>query len=427
MTTRVQVWQRWIGRGAWALADQGLFVVSSALLNILLARWLMPAEYGAFAVAYSVFLLIGAFHVALLIEPMLVFGPGKYSGKFTAYLRVLMRANYILALAGSLLLFAVSCAFLFFGSKLIGQALLGLAISAPFTMCMWLAKRAAYVEQRTRVAAAQSVIYFLLLLFGLVALRNFHVVSVFSAMMVMGFASAIAAVWLFKRLRALSPTEESLPDHKIVITAHWVYGRWALLSGLLLWVPLNFYFVVLSTWINLEASANLKALINLVLPLLQANAALSSVLLPLLSTHTSDPSEFKSILNHALAIFAVAAISYALVIGVLGGSITDFLYGGRYRSTAKVMWLLALIPILDGIQAVLACALRSLQQPKEIFRAQLFAAVCVLAVGTAATGALGVVGAAGAMVLAGLFATMMLAISLSKHLAAPILLLRHVS
>src|SRR3954470_23333844 len=60
-------------QGFWAIADQGLFAVSNLLVNVLLARGLAPAEYGAFATAYTVLLLVTGFHSALLIEPMLVF------------------------------------------------------------------------------------------------------------------------------------------------------------------------------------------------------------------------------------------------------------------------------------------------------------------------------------------------------------------
>ena len=57
-------WGSWLGCGMWAIIDQGLFALVSVLLNLLLASWLAPAEYGAFAVAYSVFLLLGAVHTA---------------------------------------------------------------------------------------------------------------------------------------------------------------------------------------------------------------------------------------------------------------------------------------------------------------------------------------------------------------------------
>ena len=42
--------RKWIARGTWAVADQGFFAAGSVLLNVLLARWLAPQEYGAFAV-----------------------------------------------------------------------------------------------------------------------------------------------------------------------------------------------------------------------------------------------------------------------------------------------------------------------------------------------------------------------------------------
>ena len=54
----LQRWLPWLTKGCLAVADQGVFAVSNFLLNILLARWLAPADYGAFALAYSVFLFL---------------------------------------------------------------------------------------------------------------------------------------------------------------------------------------------------------------------------------------------------------------------------------------------------------------------------------------------------------------------------------
>ncbi|MDR7400087.1 MAG: hypothetical protein QN144_12370, partial [Armatimonadota bacterium] len=68
----------WASRGLWAVADQGLFSGANFVVNVLLARWLSPAEYGAFAVALSIFYLLAGFHSAVLTEPMMVFGAGRY-------------------------------------------------------------------------------------------------------------------------------------------------------------------------------------------------------------------------------------------------------------------------------------------------------------------------------------------------------------
>ncbi|GIX47763.1 MAG: hypothetical protein KatS3mg131_1974 [Candidatus Tectimicrobiota bacterium] len=62
---------RWARKGGLAVLDQGLFSGANFLVNILLARWLPPEEYGAFAVALSVFYLLAGFHTAVLTEPML--------------------------------------------------------------------------------------------------------------------------------------------------------------------------------------------------------------------------------------------------------------------------------------------------------------------------------------------------------------------
>jgi hypothetical protein len=104
MAEKRQDWQRWLGRGAWAITDQGLFALSSALLNILLARWLLPLEYGAFVIAYSVFLFIGACHTSLFTEPMLVFGSDRYAASLPCYMRVLVRGHWMLTGMWSLLL-----------------------------------------------------------------------------------------------------------------------------------------------------------------------------------------------------------------------------------------------------------------------------------------------------------------------------------
>ncbi len=412
----------WIGRGAWAVTDQGLYVLSNGLLNIILARWLVPAEYGAFAIAYSALLLIGAFHTALFIEPMLVFGSGRYAGWLAGYLGLLVRGNYVLTIAGSVLLIVTSACAWAFGSRPLAHALFGLAVAVPFILFMWLAKRASYIRQQTRLAAAQSLIYLLLLLTGLFVLKSLQLVSAFSATVVMGFAGSVTGLWLMKRIRTTIPDSEDPPASRAVLTAHWTYGRWALLTSILMWAPLNLYFMVLSTSIGLEASANLKAITNLALPLLQANAALSALLLPLLISHKHDRTEFGCILRRALALFVALAVFYALIIGVLGRPLSHFLYGGRYQTTAGMLWLLALIPVLDGLTAVFASALRSLEQPKQIFRTQLLAAACVVSVGVVATAAWGVAGAIGAIVLAGMLTSTLLAISV-RNLAGPALTL----
>ena len=407
MTRREQS-KKWIGRGIWAIADQGLFALANVLLNVLMARWLTPHEYGAFAVAYSCFLFIGAFHTALLTEPLLVFGPGKYADQPRNYLSLLLRGHWILTAVGSLLLITAGLVLRFNGVRPFSQALLGLALATPFSLLMWFSRRAAYVRFQPRLATMASAGYLLLLVAGLIGLAGLHLVSIFSAMLTLSVAGAISGFWLMRRIHRALPDGENSITPMPVVTDHWRYGRWASATSVLMWVPLNLFFVVLAVLVNFEATGAFKALSNLVLPLLQTNAALGSLLLPAMALRARNHEQFKKLLRTALVLFAAGACIYSLAIGAFGGGLVHLIYGGRYDSQANLLPLLLLIPLLDGAMVVLSNALRSLERPDRIFWAQLTIVVFLLTAGVGATRMSGLWGATAGLVVAELLGTIVL-------------------
>ena len=129
-------WIPWLQKGSFAILDQGLFAGTNFLINIFLARWLEPAQYGAFATAYSIFLLLGTFHTAILTEPMLVFGSGKYSRRFHEYLGFLLYGHAGLTLPVGMLLAGVGWICIRSGSIELGQAFLGLSIRSFIKICL---------------------------------------------------------------------------------------------------------------------------------------------------------------------------------------------------------------------------------------------------------------------------------------------------
>src|SRR5207244_12202458 len=62
----------------YAVLDQGLISGSNFLLGILLARWTGAEQYGAYALAFAIFILVSIVYQALVLEPMTVFGPSVY-------------------------------------------------------------------------------------------------------------------------------------------------------------------------------------------------------------------------------------------------------------------------------------------------------------------------------------------------------------
>ena len=51
----------WLQKGLYAVLDQGLISGSNFLLTILLARWLAPEQYGAYALSFAIFVFFSFF------------------------------------------------------------------------------------------------------------------------------------------------------------------------------------------------------------------------------------------------------------------------------------------------------------------------------------------------------------------------------
>jgi O-antigen/teichoic acid export membrane protein len=395
-------WLRWLGRGLWAVTDQGLFAISHFAINVLFARWLPPREYGAFATGYSLFILLSTVHTGLFTEPMLIFGSGKYAPSFAAYLRILLRSHGWFSVGAGALLAIAGLALLLGGSAPLAHAVWSLIFAAPCILLTWLLRRACYARLRPGVAAAGGALYLLLVVVGALLLKRAAMLSVATAFALLGIAGLVVGLWLAARLR--TPTEGRAPGvaTRAVLRDHWEYGRWAVASNALSWAPSNLYYLALPLRGGLEASAALKALMNLAMPALQANDALTTLLLPVLVRARAEAATFRRALRAAGVIFTASSAAYLLFLVALGRPLAAWMYGGRYQGDAALFWLLGLLPLAAGVVHVFAAALRALERPDQVFWGHVLAAACTVSLGLWAAFVWGARGAIAGMVLASL-------------------------
>ncbi len=90
---RLRAWG-WLS--ALSLVDQGLASGAGFAVSLLLARWMEPEVYGAFAVAFAGFLFVSGFHNVLLLEPMSVMGPSRHAARLPGYFRAQIAVHFIL-------------------------------------------------------------------------------------------------------------------------------------------------------------------------------------------------------------------------------------------------------------------------------------------------------------------------------------------
>jgi O-antigen/teichoic acid export membrane protein len=388
---------RWGAKAAWAVLDQGLFAVSNFGINIVMARWLTPRDYGAFTLAYAIFLLLGTVHSSLLAEPMMVFGAGKYRDRFSGYLSVLMQGHWWLTAGASLLLGSVGVAVWMAGPE-VAAALLALAVATPLILLLWLIRRVCYMRNKPYLGASGGLFYMAVLMGGAYVLFRLEWLSSPAAFILMGVASAASALWIRSRLPAAS-REGSREFRKEIAAQHWQYGRWAVGTGLLGSVVLNLYYLVIPLWHGLEGTATLRALMNVMMPALHTFLALWVVALPRFVRARETPA-FGMLIRRLLLVCCTAAAANWFVLGLTHNYVVGALYGGAYTDDSRLLWILGLVPLGYAAIAVLENALRSLERSDEVFRAYVVSSAASCLIGIPLTFRWGVSGAVVGLVIA---------------------------
>ena len=412
-TKRAGGWRnvsKWATTGGLAMLDHGLITGSNFVIGILLARWLSPEQYGAFAVATAALLLLLMLYTALILEPQAVFGGTAYRGVLRGYLKALLQLHFATALL-ILLVFGVSAAV----ALKLGQAggmpgaLCGVALAAPFICLFWLARRTFYLEFSPAFAVAGSLFYCATLLSGLYVANWLHLLSPMSALLLMGVAALGASIFLLIYLKVRLPGSEGAPNFRDTWRRHWSYGQWALATAVVMWVPFNIFYPLLSSFSGMAQAGELKALMNFGAPVLQAYASLSSLLIPYAArVHEREGYPGTNVLAWRLSLLCAAgAVVYWLPLLVFKGPAFRLLYSGRYTDVAYLLPVVALGSVSWSAYLGFANALRASASPASVFVAVSISSAVALTVGVPAAWVLGVRGAVWCSTLSEMLAVVM--------------------
>ena len=392
----------WIMKGTIAVLDQGLIAGSNFVIGILLARWLAPQQYGAYAVAFAVFLLLGMLYQSLLMEPVGVFGVSAYGDRLRGYIQSLVRLHLVTALPMLLALCVAAGISLWLGqADGLPGGLLGLAISTPFVLLFWLVRRAFYLHHSPAPAVLGAALYCALALGGLYLAYLLHVLSPATAFLLMGLGAIGAGAFLLNHLRLHLPKTGIPPSVQEVWKRHWQYGKWALGSAAMMWVPANIFYPLVSSFKGMAQAGELKALMNFATPMLQFYGAIALLLLPH-ATRVHAQQSKAALRKAAVRITMLCVLSssaYWAVLLVFQGTIFRVLYSGRYTEVEYLMPVVALASLSWSAFFGPATVLRAMEAPDQVFGAVAVASCVSVLVGVPATKVLGVQGAAWGMAI----------------------------
>jgi O-antigen/teichoic acid export membrane protein len=387
---------RWTTKSGLAILDQGLISGSNFAASILLARWLAPAQYGAYAVAFGVFILLSLVYLALLLEPMAVFGGSSYHNCLREYLRVLVKLQVGVALLVVIPLgISAVVAWKVAPTSGLPGALAGVTLASPCLFLFWLARRTYYLQLSPARAVQGAFLYCCVVLGGLWFMYRKGVLSPFGAFLLIALGALMTSGLLLAHLRRALPSGGTVLVAREVWGKHWVYGRWALATSVASWVPAYIFYPVLSSIGGMSSSGELRALMNFANPIEQTQIALAMLFLPYAARVQGASKDPKSAigLSMRLTLVSIAATaSYWTLVILFRGPLFQFLYSGKYANVAPLITTVAIGSLFWSAAYGSAIVLRAMESPASIFVAYITAAVISLLVGIPAARFFGVVG-----------------------------------
>jgi O-antigen/teichoic acid export membrane protein len=426
-------WSRglpWIRKGSLAVIDQGLISGSNFLIGVLLARWLAPEAYGAYGLAFAIFLLLSLVHQALILEPMSVFGPSQYRNCQQDYLGSLLWIEGGLGLMAACILgLAAWVTYQTARSPGLPAALTGMALSAPCLLLFWLTRGAFYVKLAPQTAVTGALLYGAVVVSGLWIVYRQGLVSPFTAFLLMALgAIAVSVLQLFHLRPTLKPRLEvsqqrqfwesraleinslgfdkspktlfpdeflDSPGLRAVTHQHWDYGRWALGSSFMVWIPWNIQFILIGSFSSMAGAGELRALLNLAQPVAQGFAAFCLLAQPYAAATYDEEgvAGLGKVTRNITLLFAGTVVAYWVVVCAFRTPIVLFLYHGKYQGVAPLIPWIALASLFRTVAYGPAIALRAMQSPSSVFAAYGASSAIALAVGIPLVRTLGLRGA----------------------------------
>jgi O-antigen/teichoic acid export membrane protein len=386
MSGNPAVWKRWGMKASKSILDQGIVAVASFILNIMLVRWFSPSEYGAFVIAFSVFLFLSGFYNSLILEPMIVLGPTKHNEHLSRYLDILILLHIGLTICLSFILLSIAIILMMIDNTSVGS-FFGLVISTPFILFFWMVRQACYIKTSPELALKGSLLYSFFLLSGLFLIKQKGWVSSFTVFLLMAVSSLAAGlvIWHYLKVRnrEIEPTMNSI-GIKSVLIEHWSYGRWMIASSCIYWLSNSIYLPLIGTLLGLAESGAFRAMQNLFRPLQQIMIALGLLFLPWISRQllSKGRNYFKKSLFRIFIINVLLSGGYFLFIVFFGQWMVNFFYDQNYYN--NFLWLLPYLGItafVNSIRQGLIIGIKVLGHPDALFWSLTAGAIFTLSIG----------------------------------------------
>jgi len=400
---------RWPRRGSAAsratmtMADQCVASASNFAVGIIVARISGPSGLGAFALAYTVWILLTTLHRALITDPMAIMGDMRGDEK-EEFVRRGYAADITLGLMAAGIIAAVGSGLLVVGQDTFGVGLLSVA---PWVIMLDLQdywRFIGFMQGNPKKSLVNDLLFNAVqaLAFGIVLIAGLH--SVFAVIAAWGLGATAAALY---GLRQFS-VRPSLRGGSAFLWSRWPISQWLASERVASWGASQLYLILAGVMLGPAALGGLKAAQGLVAgPTTLVINAGGSFGLPEATKHLAEGSwaGMMRVTRLVTGAGVAASVACGVVVFLAAPELLKLLYGPEFVKFAPCARLFAISVVLSAFNVGPIITLTAARRVRPLFFLQLGKLAFGIAAVTVLAAAYGVTGAAGAYVLTVALAT----------------------
>jgi O-antigen/teichoic acid export membrane protein len=376
--------KRWGVKGGLSILDQGVYSSANFVLTILLARWLDSELYGAFSIAFAVYIFFTGIYNALILEPMSVLGVANYSDNLPQYILAQFKLHLVIAslLGLSMIGMGFSVGKIWPASLFVRDAIIGAGGAFLFMVIPWIVRRKCYMTREPEHALVTSIVYSMALGVGLVIIVYLDELTNLKVWFgLMGAAGLISGLPQIVQVWRKSNHNVRHLDWNALLKEQWSFGRWVFVATLLYSISTQSQLIVAAGIMDLRSAGAWRALQNFTLPIMQSVAAVTAFAIPALSAEFGA-SNFQGLKRKGYLVAGVMTLGaciYEAVLILSSAQLEKWVYAGKYESYAWMIPILGASSVLFALSSGFSLMIRSMQRPIYYFIINLIGAVLSVA------------------------------------------------
>jgi O-antigen/teichoic acid export membrane protein len=359
-------------KGYVTLLDQSVVSFVNFLTSLLLARFLAPAEYGIWVLAYSVLIFAYGLQYALIISPMMVLGATVKGNK---------AKNYFTATGVMQAIFGIAVIIIL----LITSGILHMLHKKPETTYIFLAmsitsfsflgqeffRRALFTQLRAKDALKNDILCNGLQITGIIALFYLGILNAVNTFWIIALTASLAIIYGYYQCHNLLKLH--LVSWSKTIKENWDFGKWLLGSTLTTWTSGQAYIFIAAFMLGPVAPAVLKACQNIYGPTHVLLRGLDNILPSMASKKYGElgVKPLNSFLKKVLVILAIIMGIYGLLASFAANFLLKLLYKDQYSGYGHIVILFALMYLFSALMRIPGVGVQAIKKPKVIFYAYL--------------------------------------------------------